>query len=104
MTSGFVCVAELDEIKPGNLLKVHHQGMVYMLANVEGRIYATDDLCSHEDASLSTGVLKGECVSCPLHGSRFNVRTGEPMEEPATQSIQTFPVQIKDNKVLIKFD
>ena len=104
MKENFVAVAKLNEIKTGKLLKIHHKGMAYMLANVEGRIYATDDLCSHEDASLSTGALKGDCVSCPLHGSRFNVRTGEPMEEPATEAIATYAVRIEGDKILVNFD
>ena len=104
MTERFIKLAELDEIRPGHLLKIQHEGVAYLLANVEGTIYATDDLCSHEDASLSTGALKGECVSCPLHGSRFNVRTGEPIENPATETIRTFPVRVENNKVMIRVD
>lgn len=103
MTEDFIAVASLDDVRPGQLLKVIHDGKAYMLANVEGTVYATDDMCSHEDASLSTGALKGECVSCPLHGSRFNVRTGEPMEEPATQNIRTYPVKMQEERILVRF-
>ena len=72
-----------------------------LLANVEGKLYAVDDMCTHEDSSLSLGCLKGELISCTLHGSRFNVRTGKPMEEPATQALQRYPVRIRNNRIEI---
>ena len=70
-----------------------------LLANVDGKIYAVDDMCTHEDSSLSLGCLKGELVYCTLHGSRFNVRTGEPMEEPATEALQRYSVRIQNNRI-----
>jgi 3-phenylpropionate/trans-cinnamate dioxygenase ferredoxin subunit len=73
-----------------------------LLANVGGQFYAVDDTCTHEDASLSRGVLHGDRVKCPLHGSRFNVRTGEVMEEPATVSLATYPVRVEGGEVWIE--
>ena len=70
-----------------------------LLANVDGELYAVDDMCTHEDSSLSLGCLKGELVSCTLHGSRFNVRTGEPMEEPATQALRRYPVRVHNDRI-----
>ena len=72
-----------------------------LLANVDGKLYAVDDMCTHEDSSLSLGCLKGELVSCTLHGSRFNVRTGKPMEEPATQPLQRYPVRTRNDRIEI---
>jgi nitrite reductase/ring-hydroxylating ferredoxin subunit len=71
------------------------------LANVNGRFCATDDTCTHEDASLSTGSLRGELVKCPLHGSRFNVCTGEALEEPAEQNLKTYPVRVEGDNILV---
>jgi nitrite reductase/ring-hydroxylating ferredoxin subunit len=72
-----------------------------LLANVNGRFCATDDTCTHEDASLSTGSLRGELVKCPLHGSRFNVCTGEALEEPAEQNLKTYPVRVEGDNILV---
>jgi nitrite reductase/ring-hydroxylating ferredoxin subunit len=68
---------------------------------VNGRFCATDDTCTHEDASLSTGSLRGELVKCPLHGSRFNVCTGEALEEPAEQNLKTYPVRVEGDNILV---
>jgi nitrite reductase/ring-hydroxylating ferredoxin subunit len=76
-------------------------GRRLLLANVEGRFCAADDTCTHEDASLSAGVLKGDLVRCPLHGSRFNVCTGEVLEEPAEVNLRTYPVRVEGDRVLV---
>ena len=79
--------------------QVEVAGKRILLANVDGHFYATDDTCTHEDASLSTGFLKGEWVKCPLHGSRFNVRNGEVVDEPADVNLRTYAVRIDGNDV-----
>ena len=104
MSGNFKNVAQTRDVPPGKLLRVVIGEHALMLANVEGTIYATDDMCTHEDASLSTGALKGECVSCPLHGSRFNVRTGEPMEEPPDVPLRTWEVRVDGDDILIAID
>jgi len=72
-----------------------------LLANHEGNFFAIADLCTHEDAILSRGALKDGCIECPLHGSRFDLKTGQPKEEPATEPVQTYPVEIRDDTVYI---
>jgi 3-phenylpropionate/trans-cinnamate dioxygenase ferredoxin subunit len=62
---------------------------------------AVDDTCTHEEASLSTGVLRGELVKCPLHGSRFSVCTGEVLEDPAEENLRTYPVRLEGGHILI---
>ena len=81
--------------------RIDVRGRRILLANVEGRFYAADDACTHEEASLSAGFLKGELVKCPLHGSRFNVRTGEALEEPAEENLKTYPVRLEGERILI---
>ncbi len=101
MPDNFIKVAKVSELQPGKMKRVDINGRRILLANVDGRFYATDDTCSHEEASLSEGFLKGELVKCPLHGSRFNVRTGEVLEEPAQENLRTYPVQLDGDGVLI---
>jgi len=96
-------VARLTEIPPGRSKRVVVHGHPVLIANVEGHLYAVDDTCTHEDSSLALGCLKGELISCTLHGSRFSVRTGEPMEEPATEPLATYPVHLEDGLVQIEF-
>lgn len=95
----YIDVASLSEVLPGHTLKVTTDLGDILLANVAGKIYAVDDMCTHEDSSLSLGCLKGELVSCTLHGSRFNVCTGQPMEEPATEALRRYPVRINQDRI-----
>jgi 3-phenylpropionate/trans-cinnamate dioxygenase ferredoxin subunit len=94
MTEQFIRVARIDELPPGRMRRVDVGKQRILLANVDGRFYATEDTCTHEDASLSSGFLKHEWVQCPLHGSRFNVRTGEAVDEPAEINLRTYPVRV----------
>jgi nitrite reductase/ring-hydroxylating ferredoxin subunit len=101
MPDGFIKIGKVDELRPGSMKRVDIDGRRMLLANVNGRFCATDDTCTHEDASLSTGSLRGELVKCPLHGSRFNVCTGEVLEEPAEQNLKTYPVRVEGDNILV---
>jgi 3-phenylpropionate/trans-cinnamate dioxygenase ferredoxin subunit len=84
--------------------QINVAGRRLLLAYVDGNFYAIDDTCSHEDASLSRGSLKGELLKCPLHGSRFNVRTGEVMEDPAEENLRTYAVRVEGSSILIQVE
>jgi nitrite reductase/ring-hydroxylating ferredoxin subunit len=101
MTQEFVEAGKAGELAPGMMKRVDVRGRRILLANVGGRLCAVDDTCTHEEASLSTGVLKGELVKCPLHGSRFNVCTGKALEEPAEENLRTYPVRLEGDRFLI---
>ena len=101
MAERFIKVAEVYTLPPGKMRRVEIGGQRIMLANVRGQFYATDDTCTHEDASLSTGFLKDEWVKCPLHGSRFNVCTGQVIDEPAEENLKTYPVRVNGNDICL---
>jgi len=88
-------------LHPGKMRRFDCDGRRILLANVAGRICAVDDTCTHEEASLSSGVLEDEWVRCPLHGSRFNVCTGQALEEPAEENLRSYPVRIEGGRILI---
>ncbi len=101
MTQEFVDAGKAGELARGTMRRIDVPGRRILLANVDGRLCAVDDTCTHEAASLSTGVLRGELVKCPLHGSRFNVCTGRALEEPAEENLRTYPVRLEGGRILI---
>jgi 3-phenylpropionate/trans-cinnamate dioxygenase ferredoxin subunit len=101
MSDDYIQVAKADDLPPGKMMCVEVAGQRILVANVDGDFYATDDTCTHEDASLSSGSLRGTLVKCPLHGSRFDLRTGEAMEDPAEDPLRCFPVKVRDGVVLV---
>jgi 3-phenylpropionate/trans-cinnamate dioxygenase ferredoxin subunit len=73
MSANYVKLARVSDLAIGRLMHVTHAGQDICLAWVEGKVFAVDDRCSHEEASLAKGSLHGDCVKCPLHGSRFDL-------------------------------
>ncbi|MES9939538.1 MAG: non-heme iron oxygenase ferredoxin subunit [Candidatus Thiodiazotropha sp. 6PLUC1] len=102
MQEQWIKVAAADELPPGKMKRFDFEQHRYLIVNAEGQIYAVNDQCSHEDVSLYLGCIQGQNIKCSLHGSRFCLKTGLPLEEPATEAIATFPVKIENNQILIQ--
>ena len=100
----FVKVASLEQLSPGSSLQLFLDGKEIALFNIEGTIYAVDDRCSHAEAPLSDGVVEGCEVECPLHGARFDLRSGENLTPPALEPISTYGVKIEGNEIYIDTD
>jgi nitrite reductase/ring-hydroxylating ferredoxin subunit len=75
-------VAKLSEIPMGKMKHVKAFDEDILLSNVNGTIYATQNRCGHQNASLARGTLEGHIVSCPLHAATFDVRTGKSLSGP----------------------
>jgi nitrite reductase/ring-hydroxylating ferredoxin subunit len=73
------------------------------LYKVDDKIFATDDVCSHAFALLSTGFLEGHVVECPLHGAMFDVRNGR-CRSGAYEDIRAFKVEIRDGEIYVHLD
>jgi 3-phenylpropionate/trans-cinnamate dioxygenase ferredoxin subunit len=65
------------------------------VCNVNGQFYAIDDLCTHDGGSLDQGQLEGDEIECPRHGARFNVTTGEAIQLPAFEPVETHEVRLE---------
>ena len=102
MSGKWIEAATLEELPLGAMKRVEHAGHRYLVANANGRYYAVDDQCSHEEVSLYLGCIQGDNIKCSLHGSRFSLKTGQPLEDPATDPIGTYAVIIDGNKILIQ--
>ena len=91
----------LDELINGKPCRVEHDGKKILLCRVDDGVYAVDDLCTHEDISLSLGVLCEHRLRCPLHGSEFDIRNGNVLSEPAELDLGTYPVEVVDDWVCL---
>jgi 3-phenylpropionate/trans-cinnamate dioxygenase ferredoxin component len=67
-----------------------------------GSFHATDNICSHEYAQLSDGWLENDCIECPLHAARFDVRTGKALCAPAETDLQVFELKVEGGDLLVK--
>ena len=98
---GFVKVADVGEISPGEMKYVNVGDDQVLLANVEGTIYACDNVCTHAFGPLAEGDLDGKQVECPLHGSVFDVTTGDVIDPPADENLRVFQVRIEGQDILV---
>ncbi len=95
-------LARVGDVPPGHMICIEVDGRSVLLANADGEFLATDDTCTHEDASLAGGSLRGCLVKCPLHGSRFDLRTGAPIEEPADEPLRCYAVKVAGDRILAR--
>jgi 3-phenylpropionate/trans-cinnamate dioxygenase ferredoxin subunit len=76
-------------------------GLFIAVCHVAGGFHAIEDMCTHEQSSLSDGSLDGTEITCPLHGARFSVVTGAALSEPAYEPVRTFPVRVERGMVQV---
>src|SRR2546421_13049359 len=102
MASEFVTVAQVHAVPAGELAAFDVGGARIAVANVAGTFHAFDDTCTHLQCSLAEGDLDGTTVTCPCHGSEFDVTTGEVLRGPAREPVQSYPVRVEDGLVRIE--
>jgi len=96
----FIKVAQLADLPLGQKLLVAYDGQDVGLVNLDNEIYAISDLCTHDDGPLMEGELDGDCVVCPRHGARFNVKSGG-FTFPAFAPVPRYHVKIEGDDILI---
>ena len=99
--NGFVTVANVHDLKPGEMMYVEVGDDPVCLINLDGDFYALSDLCTHQDASLSDGEIVGDEIECPLHGGAFDIRTGQPAALPVVVPVETYRVRVVGNEVQV---
>ena len=102
MNDGFVEVADASAIPVGTSKQFVVGGTEIAVFNIDGEFFATADECTHDYAFLSNGETFGAVVECPLHGARFDVRTGKALSLPAVYPVKTYDVRLIDGKVQLR--
>ena len=100
--TGWVRAAARSDLVQGEVLGVEVEGHSIALYDVDGDIFATDNICTHAYARLSDGWLDGGLIECPLHAARFDVRTGKVLDPPATVDLKTYAVRLVDDEIQVK--
>ncbi len=105
MTSsdGFVAVATLDQVHDGAGFLVEVEETRIALFNLNGEIYAIDDVCTHDGGPLVEGAIVNGCeVKCPRHGARFDIRTGAALSLPAFRPTATHAVRVEGDRIFVQ--
>jgi 3-phenylpropionate/trans-cinnamate dioxygenase ferredoxin subunit len=97
----FTTVATTDEIKPGERLVVEIGTAWVAIFNVDGRYYAIEDRCTHDDGPLAEGDLRGCIIECPRHGATFDITNGKVLSAPALVDVPTYQVQVVGDEIQV---
>ena len=93
--------AKRDEIPAGTIREFQLNGKTVAIANVDGKLYAINNVCLHRGGPLGEGELKGKIVTCPWHGWTYDVTTGKTTMNPAV-GVETYPIEIKGDDVWVE--
>ena len=94
-------LARIDDIPEDAPLETGTRERPLALYRVDGRVYCTGNLCTHAEAYLSDGYLEGFEIECPLHGARFDIRTGAALCAPASRDIAVYPARVVGDEVQV---
>ena len=107
MSAEWIDVAPLEELGPGKSQFIEAGDVTIAVFNLGGEFYALEDACTHDGSKmLSCGVeakflVHGERLMCPRHGAQFCIRTGSALSRPATGTLATFAVRVKNDQVQV---
>ena len=104
----FIEVAQVNEIPTGTMKSYPVGGKQILVANIDGKLYAINGVCTHAGGDLSKGKLEGKIVTCPRHGSKFDVTTGKSISGPKigflrlkTKDETAYEVKVEENRIKI---
>ena len=100
--STFRKVGTVDEVPEGTHKAFSLGERQALVCQVLGKFYAIEDVCSHAAVPLSTGMLLGKEILCPLHGARFDVTDGRVLCPPARKNVSVIEVEIRENEIWLK--
>lgn len=102
--SAWVRVCATSELLPGEYKVVYDGDVPIAVFNIDGELYAIEDVCTHDGGELTGGEIHGFEVECPRHGSRFDVRTGAVLCPPAYEPTAKFPVKVEAGEIFTRDD
>jgi nitrite reductase/ring-hydroxylating ferredoxin subunit len=97
----FHTLGTVDEVGPGEIKQYLVEDRFVALCNVEGEFHAFEDVCTHQFTHLSEGAFAGAEVKCPLHGAKFDVKTGAAKSLPAVKPVPKHEVRVENGSVYV---
>ena len=98
-----ILAGKTSDILPGKMIKISHDGRDVLVANIDGKFYATDDSCTHSGSSLSEGKLDGCTITCGWHGAQFDCQTGNLIKFPAKiRDLTSYNVVVESDSVFVE--
>lgn len=103
MADNWVKAADRGMLNDGEVIGVIVEGHEIALYEMDGQLYATDDICTHAYAKLSDGWMEKGEIECPLHAGRFDIKTGKATAPPCIDDVKTYPVRVEGSEIQVNF-
>lgn len=97
----WIDVAAAEDFALGGFRTVDVDGQLVAVFRLDDGYYAIEDLCTHDGGELTGGEIEGDCIACPRHGARFNIKTGAVLSPPAYEDVRAFPVRLVAGRVQV---
>ena len=97
----YVTVATTAELMSGQRTVVEVNDHYIAIFNVDNKLYAIEDVCTHDDGPLAEGYLEGTTIECPRHGAHFDIRTGAVLSMPAIKPVPRYEVRVNGDEIQI---
>jgi naphthalene 1,2-dioxygenase ferredoxin component len=101
MADNWVKAAHRSALGDGEVIGVIVDGREVVLYEMDGEIFATDDICTHAYAKLSDGWMEKGEIECPLHAGRFDIKTGKATAPPCVDDLKTYPVRVEGDEIQV---
>jgi 3-phenylpropionate/trans-cinnamate dioxygenase ferredoxin component len=102
--SAWIRVCAQSELLSGEQKIAWDGDIAIVVFNIDGELYAIEDICTHDGGELASGELRGYEIECPRHGARFDVRTGAVLNPPAYEPVAKFPVKVENAEIFTRDD
>ena len=98
-----VKVCRLESVSARSIKQFYVNEREVLVINIDGNFYCLDARCTHAGAPLAEGILDGEVLTCPWHGSQFRISNGVVQRGPAQNDLRVYPHKVRDNYLFIEF-
>jgi 3-phenylpropionate/trans-cinnamate dioxygenase ferredoxin component len=95
----WLVVCRVEDIDEEDVVQFEYGGKIYAIYHTPSGFYATDGICTHENAHLADGLVAGEIIECPRHQGRFHIPSGKAKGAPACVNLQTHPTKIEAGQI-----
>lgn len=102
MAGYFAEAVPAEEVPEGASVICDCEGVDVVIFRVKGKLYAMENVCSHDNGPIGEGLRKGYEIECPRHGARFDIRTGDVTNPPAYGPVETYPVKEEDGMIFVE--
>lgn len=104
-SDGWIQVCATSSLGNEDVIRFDHKKKTFAIyCDFQGKLYATDGICTHGNTHLSEGLVKGKVIECPKHNGRFNLADGSPARTPICRGLATYPIENRDGQIRLNIE